>query len=299
MQLMHEKGPGYEGPPLRVQTHAFHVDFVGASDNVKMGTEKKMQAYNNYFTGEPSQWASGCEIFQVVKLENVYPNIDVRYYTENGFLKYDILVKPGGRVSDIALRYDGVDGLKVKNKELTILTSVGELKESSPYTYQPSFTGKSEINTKYVVKDNVVSFDVKDYDRSTTLIIDPQVIFCSFSGSAADNWGYTATDGPDGSMYGGGIVHDEGFPTSSGAFQTNFQNGNFDIGIIKLSPDGSNRVYATYVGGSGDEQPHSLIVDNQGNLVLAGRTNSPITGAGARRCKGRIIIFPDEQGIHP
>jgi gliding motility-associated-like protein len=44
---------------------------------------------------------------------------------------------------------------------------------------------------------------------------------------------------------------------------------------MKLTPDGRNRVYATYIGGSGEEQPHSLIVDKQGNLILAGRSNSP------------------------
>ena len=126
----------------------------------------------------------------------------------------------------------------------------------------------------------MVTFDVKNYDAASTLIIDPQVIFCSFSGSTADNWGFTATYGPDGSMYGGGIVFGSGFPVSPGAFQTVFQGGNstgsnaIDIGIIKLSPDGSTRKYATYIGGSGNEQPHSLIVDNQGNLILAGRSNS-------------------------
>ena len=34
-------------------------------------------------------------------------------------------------------------------------------------------------------------------------------------------------------------------------------------------------MYATYLGGSGDEQPHSLIVDSRGNLVISGRTTSP------------------------
>ena len=38
------------------------------------------------------------------------------------------------------------------------------------------------------------------------LVIDPTLMFCSFAGSTADNWGYTATYGPDGSFYGGGIV---------------------------------------------------------------------------------------------
>src|SRR5439155_16138035 len=71
-------------------------------------------------------------------------------------------------------------------------------------------------------------------------------------------------------------------------FQTNFAGGssgcfggNIDIGIIKLTPDGSNRVFATYVGGNGAEMPQSLIVDGNGELIIAGRTTStnyPTTG---------------------
>src|SRR5438874_2280243 len=127
------------------------------------------------------------------------------------------------------------------------------------------------------------SSDVCSSDLSSTLVIDPSLIFCSFTGSTADNWGFTATYGPDGSMFGGGIVFDPGFPVSPGAFQTNFGGGvssefgpnGFDIGIIKLSPNGSNRIYATYLGGSGNEFPQSLICDAQGELIVAGRTNSP------------------------
>ncbi len=51
-------------------------------------------------------------------------------------------------------------------------------------------------------------------------------------------------------------------------------NGDFDIAIIKLTPNGKIRVYATYIGGSSSDQPHSLIVDTQGNLVIAGRSKS-------------------------
>ena len=267
-----------------LRSHAWNVDFIGASPESKVVPDKVISTYNNYFHGnDPSKWASGCQIFQAMTLKDVYPNIDVRYYTDNGFLKYDIVVKPGGDVSKIALKYDGVDKLQVKNKELIISTSVGAMKESSPYTYQAIAEGKNEISCKYVVKDNVVRFDVKNYDPKSTLIIDPVVVFCSFSGSSADNWGFTATYGPDGSMYGGGIVLEGpgNFPASPGAFQTTFQGGSssgsagaIDMGIIKLSPNGNNRIYATYIGGLGNEQPHSLVVNNQGNLIIAGRSNS-------------------------
>jgi gliding motility-associated-like protein len=267
---------------LKLRGQAFHVDFQGASPNVKVVPDKAVASYNNYFVGtDPSKWAGGCRLYQAVTVQNVYPNVDVRFYTDNNFLKYDIIAKPGADISRIALKYDGIEKLEVKNRELVIGTSLGDLRETMPTSYQTNLRENREVVCRYNVSGKTVRFDVRDYDPKSTLVIDPSVVFCSFSGSTADNWGFTATYGADGSMYGGGIVFGSGFPVSTGAFQTSFQNGPFDIGIIKLTPDGSNRVYATYIGGSGEEQPHSLIVDNSGQLVLAGRTNSPVTGTGA------------------
>jgi gliding motility-associated-like protein len=267
--------------PLTLRSHAYKVNFLGASSGMEIIPDKPLQTYNNYFIGnDPSKWAGGCRIFQGITVKNVYPNIDVRYYTDKGVLTYDIIAKPGADISKIALKYDGVDKLQVKNKELLIGTSVGELKESSPYTYESNGKERKEVSCKYVIKNNVVSFDVRDHDPNSTLIIDPNLIFCSFSGGTATNWGFTATYGPDGSTYGGGIVFANGFPVLGGAFQTTFNGGDgagfqpIDIGIVKLSPNGSSRVYATYLGGKGNELPSSLIVDNQGELIVTGRSTS-------------------------
>jgi len=271
-----------EPPKVTLRSHAWNVDFIGASPKMQVIPEKAITTVNNYFIGnDPSKWGNGCRVYQTVTFKEVYPNVDVRYYTYNGSLKYDIIARPGADISKIAVKYDGVDQIRIKNKELVLGTSLGEKKESYPYTYQSGAKGRTDVSCKYVVKDNVVRFDVKGYDPSSTLVIDPTLIFCSLSGSSANNWGFTATYGPDGSFFGGGIVFDGGsFPVSPGAFQSVFQGGNadpnapIDIGIIKLSPDGSNRVYATYIGGSGNEQPHSLYCDPQGNLVLTGRSSS-------------------------
>ena len=272
-----------------IRSHAYNVDFVGASPKMQVVPDKKISTYNNYFIGnDPSKWATECNIYQAVTLQDVYPNIDVRYYTNNGTLKYDIIVKPGADPRKIALKYDGVDKIQVKNKELVVGTSVGEMRESYPYTYQPRshIKERQEIQCKYVVTDNIVRFDIKNYDPSATLVIDPSLIFCTLAGSTANNWGFTATYGPDGSFFGGGIVFGGNtFPVTPGAFQTSWQGGNgnlaVDIGILKLSPNGRTRIYGTYLGGAGNEQPHSLICDGQGNLYIAGRTNSPVSGIGA------------------
>lgn len=268
---------------LSIRSHAYRVNFLGASNNAEAQPDKALATYNNYFIGnDKSKWQGNCKIYQGVTYKNMYPNIDVRYYTDAGTLKYDLIVHPGGNINNIALKYEGVDKLEIKNKELIIKTSVGEVKELYPYSYQVTKNGRTTLDCKYVVKNNVVKFKVKDYSPDETIIIDPTLIFSSFTGSSTSNWGYTATPGPDGSFFAGGISFGSGYPTSTGAYDEIWNNGvdedgngPYDIAIIKLSPDGVNRIYGTYLGGlKGNEQPHSMICDGQGNLIVAGRTTS-------------------------
>ncbi|HUR10888.1 MAG TPA: PKD domain-containing protein [Flavitalea sp.] len=262
-----------------LRSHSFNVEFTGATAKPQLLPEKQETSMNNYFIGnDRSKWVSNARIFHVVVYKNVYPNIDVRYYSDNSKLKYDIIVHPGGNVRNISLKYDGVNGLSVRNRELIIKTSVGDVKEQSPYSYQSDLThGRKEIECNYVVTGNTVQFAVKNYDPSTTLVIDPTLVFSSFTGSPANQYGFTATPGPDGSLYSGGIVFGAGFPTTPGAYQGSFRGGGqqgIDIGIMKFSPNGSQRLYATYLGGNNDDYPHSLFCDPQGNLVVMGRSYS-------------------------
>ena len=263
---------GGNAPKLR--SHSYNVEFINSSDPVIV-PEKPIETVNNYFIGnDPAKWAENCRIYQAITYKNIYPNIDLRYYVDGGSnLKYDFIVRPGGDVDKIAMRYTGAKSVDVRKRELVITTSLGKSRELQPYTYQVINNVREEVNCKYEIKGDVVTFKIKDHDPNETLIIDPTQVFFSYSGSTADNWGFTATYGKDGSFYGGGIVFGQGFPVNSGAYDQT-PGGDYDMSIIKLSPNGKDRIYATYIGGAKSDQPHSLIEDSKGNLVIAGRTNS-------------------------
>ena len=259
---------------------AYNVSFVGANPNPEIVPDKPLPTYNNYFIGnDKNKWAGDCKIYNAVTYKNIYPNIDIRYYSTQNSLKYDFIVHPGGNPANIAIQYDAVKSLSLKNEDLIIGTTIGDVKEMAPYAYQINVNTSKEINTKFVVKNNVVKFNIENYNKNATLIIDPQLIFSSFVRSTTDNWGYTATPGFDGSFFSGGIDFGAGFPASLGAYQTVYGGGSglsfFDMSIFKFSANGTQRLYATYIGGSGLEQPHSMIADSMGNLIIAGRTNSP------------------------
>ncbi|MCY7310194.1 MAG: hypothetical protein LH619_05395, partial [Chitinophagaceae bacterium] len=81
-------GQTADGSPVKstdkfvLRSHAYNVDFVGASEKIEVLADKMITAYNNYFIGnDPTKWAGNCRIYQAITLKDVYPNIDVRYYT--------------------------------------------------------------------------------------------------------------------------------------------------------------------------------------------------------------------------
>src|SRR5690606_21714073 len=125
---------------------------------------------------------SGCRMFQAVTYKNIYPNIDVRFYTDGGTFKYDFHVHPGGNPAKIILEYNGVDKINVKKGQLILSTSTGELRELEPYSYQHISSERNEVGNRYLVHKNEVKFDIKGYNPKSTLVIDPTLIFSTFSG---------------------------------------------------------------------------------------------------------------------
>lgn len=290
---------------LKLHCHAYQVSFLNADSNAVAEPDKPLNTYNNYFIGSDStKWATGCKVYNGVTYKNVYKNVDVRYYSDNGNLKYDIIIKPGADISKIALKFAGLSGL-VKNKygNLTMHTSLGDIFQSIPSSYQVIKGLKNKVKAAFDIQGDEVHFKLGDYDKNSTIIIDPTEIFASFVGSTCDDWGYTATYDNAGDLYAGGIAFDNGFVNRGlGGYDITYNGGDgsegaqiaCDISIIKFNPNGSLALYATYLGGSGDEQPHSLIVDSRGNLIVAGRTTSvdfPVTAPTFGKGGGFDIIL--------
>lgn len=131
----------------------------------------------------------------------------------------------------------------------------------------------------YILSGSVMSFQFPEgYDPCYELVIDPLLIFSTFSGSTADNWGSTATPGENGMLYSSGITNHLNvggtFPATAGAFQTTY-GGNYDIAILKYDSTGAQKLYASFLGGTSNETPHSLIMDkNSHDLIVLGTTSS-------------------------
>ena len=256
--------------------HAIKVSFKDALSPEVSG-EDVLPEYFNYFLGkDPSKWVSKAAAYTVVLYKNIYPHTDLRFYTKDSQMKYDFIVHPGADISKIQLLYEGADKLQLEDNTLHISTSVGELQETKLYAYQQGSEGeRSPVPCQFMLKGKTLSFDFPQaYDTSKPLIIDPVLIFSTYSGSYADNFGYTATYDAEGFLYSGSTVFNIGYPITPGAYDGTFNGYDTDIGISKYDTTGTFMVYSTLLGGTGDEMPHSLVVNSSGELYIFGTTGS-------------------------
>lgn len=270
-----------------IRKHAFRVNFKGCNPDAEIKPFMPSDDYENYFIGkDPRKWAGHVRKFQKIFYEDLYNGIDAEFIGKENSLKYNFIVKPGGEVKDIQLEYQGVNNLFLKDGALRITTSLNEIVEQKPYAYQLIKGRKKEIPCTFRLDGKVVSFALSGtYNTDVPLIIDPVLIFASYSGSLADNFGMTATYDAYGNFYSGGTAFAQGYPTTVGAYDTSYNGiieyGRTDVVITKYNSTGSDRYYATYIGGAtGSEIVTSLIVNAQDELFLYGATGSsdfPVT----------------------
>lgn len=267
--------------PRTIRRHALRLHFPGATGPTSIESHGRQPGIYNYFLADdPAQWASNAMAYSTVLQKQLYPGIDLRLRPGGGVLKYDLIVAPGADLRPVRLAYEGADGVHLKDGRLLIGTSLGDLVEEIPLAYQVKNGEQMKVDCRYVIKGNSIGFAVGKYDPSLELVIDPVLSFSSYSGSTADNFGYTATFDDAGHLYSGSSAFGQGYPTTTGAYDVTWnggvgnQNVGTDIALTKWDTTGSFLIWSTYLGGNGDDLPHSLIVNGDNELIMLGTTGS-------------------------
>lgn len=283
LELLHHRHVTEES--ILYRTHFLRMRFIGAQQIEPKG-HVAFPFYHNYFIGNRSEtWTGKVPVYAQIDYAQLYQGIDLRVYTaENGSLKYDWTIQPGTDPGLIRTRFEGAERITLSQGKLVLLTSIGVIEERIPEAYQYIDGRKINIDCAYQLDGDLVSFRLGKYDRRYALIIDPVLIFATYSGSKGDNFGFTATYDSKGHLYAGGITDGStaDYPVTTGAFQTRFGGGQglfpanlaCDISISKYDSSGKTLLWASYLGGRFDDYPHSLVVDYDDNLHVYGTSYS-------------------------
>ncbi len=254
------------------QGFAWSMQFNNSNPLVFRGVDKQdniNHIYNddNYITEKS---------YKEIWSQNVYDGIDLRYYSRgNGLVEFDFLVNPKVDPNQISYSLDGVDDISVDpDGRLKMETSLGDLYGGKPYVYQVIDGKEIEINSKYIVNNQSVSFDLGEYDTDYVLVIDPiSLDWSTFLAGTAAGAPVDIEVTADG-VYVTGVTYSNDFPTTPGVFQPAFGGGDTDAYLAKFDHDG-NLIWSTLFGGSGHESVQDLAVV-AGNVVIVGVTEESL-----------------------
>ncbi|GIV29930.1 MAG: hypothetical protein KatS3mg028_0996 [Bacteroidia bacterium] len=98
-----------------------------ANLNPQREGKQKQEGYYNYLIGnDPGKHATYVGLYKEAVVKDVYQGIDLRYYFDEGNLRYDFVVHPGADPSQIQFKLEGQNASYVKNGNLCFTTRFGE-----------------------------------------------------------------------------------------------------------------------------------------------------------------------------
>ncbi|TND09479.1 MAG: hypothetical protein FD123_1285 [Bacteroidetes bacterium] len=238
-------------PKLELDEVSYYWE--GANENSEVYTYNKVDNHFSY-----SFHARGVEKhenlipgYSRLVYKNLYPNIDVEYtfHPDNG-IKYALIVHPGADLSRVKMVYS--DGVQIDPAGNVVIGSIfGNIIDHAPVTFYQG-NESAIIPSKFIRDGKTVSFELGNYDRSKTIVIDPwtatpalpnsnKVWECETSGAGdafayggdsfirlikynaagAVQWTYTSPWDSANYWIGGFIVH----PTTGESYMTSGSNG--------------------------------------------------------------------------
>lgn len=281
-------------------TTTVRMRLLGADPQAEGELVQPLAGRVNYLMGRDSRrWKKGVPTYGQVRYTEVYSGIDLVYYGREGLLEYDFVVAPGADPAAIRLAFDGLldtggrPPLEVDPQGALVLhTAEGEIRKPRPTVYQEVAGKRVPVQGDYVLfptgdaRSPEVGFRLARYDRTRPLVIDPVIVYSTYlGGSRSENFvdadirlSSIAADA-EGCAFVLGTTTSADFPVTPGAYQSTYAGpagGDYygDLFVAKFSPDGSQLVYATYLGGSGAEAGYDIAIDGSGNAYVTGATNS-------------------------
>ncbi|HVA76367.1 MAG TPA: SBBP repeat-containing protein, partial [Candidatus Binataceae bacterium] len=251
-------------PAPKLLESDLRIRLIGARPDATVAGAQPLPGKVNYLIGnDAKQWHRDIPIFGKVRYNGVYPGIDLVFYGTPDKLEYDLIAKPGADTSKIKFAVEGpAKTTLLASGDLQIVTTAGNLVMRQPRVYQQGadgtetpVAGKFTVGKGGIIQAGIprreVGFDLASYDRTQTLVIDPEVVpdivvpqipYSSYIGGSGDSVGplnlgqfgnlpgvgsLTVADvGLDvavdsaGDAYTGGTAFSSNFPTTAGAFQT-------------------------------------------------------------------------------
>ena len=270
-----------------VNADVLRMKLQGANKSATVQGEDKLPRVSNYYMGnDRSKWLKDVPNYSKVRFQDVYSGIDMVYHSDQQQLEYDFVVKPGADLNQIKVAFEGASKVEINSRgELELQSAAGNTLNHKPVVYQMINGHRKMVDGEYALANNTVGFKVGAYDRTQPLIIDPTLqVLSFFGGTLNDEASGIAVSAFQASPTVAGVViigrsQSPSLPPGVAKPAGSINWDSFAVGLNGPTPGipagaGTTVLWTTYFGGSGDDAARGVAMDNQGNVYIAGYTNS-------------------------
>ncbi len=279
------------GAVFQLGQMTLRVHFARANPDPVIEGEQRLEAAANFLIGNrPQEWKTNLPTYQKILYRNLYPGIDMTYGGTGHRIKSEFLAAPGADPKQIRLEYLGVERLSIEpNGDLLISNGRAEAREEAPVVFQNGM----RIPGRYLLLDeHTAGFEIGPFDSSQPLLIDPVLSYATYYGGTGMSDVTSLAVDTSGDLYVAGWTESLNAQIAAPIQASN--GGGVDAFVAKLNPSGSALLYATYIGGSGDDRAAGIAVDSSGEAYVAGSTasaNFPVVNAASSKLAGGHDAF--------
>lgn len=270
------------GVVLRGGSKPVTLEFIGASTSASMTGTNELAGKANYLVGDdPSAWKTNVPTYASVRVEQLYPGVDLAWYGKGRSLEFDLVLEAGADPGNVSFKLDGVPAPIPEIGPDGALVA-GDVRFERPVAYQEVDEVRKAVPCGYVTNgDGRVGFRLGEYDHLLPLVIDPEI-----------GYTYTFADSSKDISIFGIAVDSTGAAYVAGRTRTEGSGGVLTVAafVAKLNPEGTALVYSTTISGSaGNEEARDIAVDATGNAFITGfvfSSNFPTTAGAFQTTKG-------------
>ncbi|MFN2424728.1 MAG: SBBP repeat-containing protein, partial [Cryomorphaceae bacterium] len=268
------------------QFHRVDVNLINTSASASIIPMEQAEAHINiYDPRHPERNASGLRPYGKIIYQGIYPGIDMELsLTEvegKKQFKYDFIAAPGADTDLIEVEYLGFNQAEVNGDEIVFELSTGTLRESIPMSFLSPGGETIDVNYRNIaghdgaLRVGMALPEGRSLPADKSLTIDPTAVLewgTYYGGEANDVNNSIAVDSL-GFLFVAGTTNSVTGMASEGSHQGEFSGVNSDAFIARFNQHGL-RQWATYYGGSGDDEGLAVALSSFQHVYLAGKTTS-------------------------
>ncbi len=273
--------------------HRVDMTLIGANIGRKVFKTEKMEGVTNYYLDHTPLGLTANKDYSRTVTTDIYPNIDMQWYSNSLGEKLYFIVKPTGDPNSIIMQFDGATSVTaLPNGALKVTTPLGNIEYEPPHAYRVNPAGnvvpmpwqakfqnaganKVKIQTHPYdpIMDLYIQIDKGHQLPSSAQAID-NLTWSTYFNGAGDDIAYDVTTDAAENVYVIGTTSSAAlsFPQSPGAHQTQLSGlrdafiSRFDIGAV--------RKFSTFYGGTSTEEGYGIAVGSTNNLYITGTSGS-------------------------